>query len=545
MITPNNKHGKKALCLLIAFIINTHLFSQEKLHIDINTFGIASAHNNIQPHYQHANNWGIIAPLDKSSLFLQPRINYKWIETDKFLLKTGISGVIKNQYEDSFLQEIYLSGNIFRLIDFSFGKEAYTPLSINDTLTVGGFLYNSNARPIPRFTIGFFNYVSVPLTNDYIRIKGGISHGWLNDDRTASLKSNSADNILLHEKWFYLQINTKSIQPHIGLSHSSLMGGTRADGTKVPLDYWASFFAKGSDHVPGDKYNAAGAHEGFWDFGFDTQYGDQKVKIYLQKPFADGSGMNILTLRNKDFKIGTLVDIHGIKWFNKLSFELIRTDYQSGAGIPDPIYPKDHEKSGQIIWLHKVEDYDKFMSDNFGEETSGWTKKDVTSYLETNFNEGHKYGGRDDYNNNGSYYNGWSYHHQNIGFPLYHNNDLVSMYAPNWNTNNTVSFKNTRVKAIHIGMEGLLAEQISYLIKATYTINYGSYGEEYIARYSWEVSDNYLYEGGRSQYYTNLQLKYTPRLMPKLVLNTSLSYDGGQLYNAFGCMFGINYLPFK
>ncbi len=515
--------------------------AQEKIQVDFKTYGFASDEE-LLPHYLYTNNWGVITPLDDSNLFLQGNASYQIVNQQHFKLNAGAGFVLKNHIDDSFLQEIYLRGQLFQMIDFSIGKEAYTSLSYNDTLSVGGFLFNSNARPLPRITIGFYDYVPVGFLNNWVEVRGGISQGWLNDDRTSENRNNSASDVLLHEKWAYARLGKTKIQPYLGLVHSSLFGGTRPDGTKIPIDFWATFLAKGSEKLGGgEATNAAGAHEGFWDFGFYTSVDNVKLQVYYQMPFADGSGMKIWNFRNKDYKLGILAKVANVSWLNQVSFEIIRTDYQSGAGTADPYYPAGTPKEGQIIWMRDIDDFDQFMYDTFGEVTTGWQEQDVQNYLKQNCNHGNDYGGRDDYNNNGSYYNGWTYEGQNIGFPLYHTYSQSKSYFSDWEANQRVIMKNTRVRAVHVGLQGSINNNLDYLLKCTYSKNYGSYSEQYANRESWDEKEGYPYKGGKTECYTYLGLNYQPQKIKQLSFNSSLSYDTGQLYSSFAWMIGINY----
>jgi hypothetical protein len=156
-------------------------------------------------------------------------------------------------------------------------------------------------------------------------------------------------------------------------------------------------------------------------------------------------------------------------------------------------------------------------------------------------NYGHEYGGRDDYNNNGTYYNGWTYHKQSFGMPLYHSKHQTSLIDPSWVSNESVIFKNTRVRAVHIGMRGEIAKGLKYLLRLTHSRNYGSYSEEYTSRYSWTKEEDFLYESGKNQTYTQLQLRYRSKNWDRLQLSTSLSVDAGELYNSLGLLAGVSY----
>ncbi|WP_075603530.1 capsule assembly Wzi family protein [Saccharicrinis aurantiacus] len=540
---------KRILSALYVLIFVSNINSQDKLNVNVNTFGLVSSNDQIVPHYQHSNNWGIVSPLDESNFFLQAGLSYQILNNRNISLKTGISVVGKDNIDDSFLQEIFISGKAFNFLNFSLGKEAYSPVAYDDRITVGSFLYNSNARPVPRITVGIYEYLPLGFTNDWFAIRGGISEGVLNDDRTKKEKNNSANNVLLHEKWAYGRFGKGKVQPYVGIVHSAIHGGTRPDGTKIPVDYWATFFASGSETLGGgEATNAAGAHEGFWDFGIYTDIGKHSVQAYIQKPFADGSGMNFWRFNNKDFKIGLIADVKDIKWLNKFSIEFMRTDHQSGPGTPDPYYPvayNGHGK-GHIIWDDDInDDYDRFMHEVFDQTSTGWQKDAVWEHIRNETNYGYKFGGRDDYNNNGSYYNGWTYHGQNLGNPLYHTSEMVTAYAPDYEQRDAVRFMNTRVRAVHLGLQGSIIPALDYLFKTTITNNFGSYSEEYVTRESWEEVENYYYKGGKTQVYSFLELNYMPKKLDKLQFSSSIAYDGGQLYNSFGWSLGLKYKPFN
>jgi len=530
------------LSVFLIFQTASILLGQRTLELNIDGSGIITPQDKLMPHYMYSNNWGIISPAQESALYMQVGGSYQIFNYKKFELKTGISGIIKNKTDESILHQAYLRARLFKTIDISIGKEAYSPISYNDTLTVGGFLINNNSRPIPKVIMGIYEYFPIAFTKNWVEIKGGITHGWLNDDRTKEGLSNSAQSPYLHEKWAYIRLGNTKYQPFAGLVHNSIYGGTRPNGRKIPIDYVATFFGKGSEKIGGgEAFNAAGAHEGFWDFGFYTTVKWADILVYIQRPFADGSGMKIWEPKNRDFKIGGIFNLHNFNFIEKFAIEIIRTDYQSGPGLPDPIYPEGHPKDGEVIFLDKVDDYDAFMFETFGETTNGWGKDDVMDYLVKEQNHGYNYGGRDDYNNNGSYHNGWTYHDQLFGMPLYHSQLETSLMDPEWIPNNAKAIKNTRVRAFHLGMEGQLITGFDYLLKFTFTNNLGSYSEEYIMRYSWTKKDDFLYESGKNQTYSQLQLNYTPKKLKNMIFKTSLSFDTGELYQSFGVMAGLSY----
>ena len=526
------------------FFLNfTGLTAQNKIQIHVQSQVHVSSKDNLLPLYQYSNQWGIISPFEQGQALIMVGGKYKFLDKKNVELEFGMSAVAKNKVDDSFLHEAYFKGRILNTFDFCLGKQANTPISINDKLTTGGFMMNSNARPIPRAKVGMFDYWPVSFLADLIEVKGGLSHGVLNDNRTSAGRGNSADNVLVHEKWTYVRLGKIKVKPYVGLFHGTLYGGIRPNGYEIPTDFWATFFANGSDKVGGgEATNAAGAHDGFWDIGINYESSLGYFQVYIHKPYADGTGLKINKERNKDYKVGLYVDLKNTKRIKKISVELIKTDYQAGSGIPDPLYPEGHQNAGEMILVDEIEDYDIFMLDVFGVETEGYTSWHLMRYLEKVQNHGKKYGSRDDYNNNGTYYNAWTYNRQPMGLPLYHTYWQAKAYAPNWIPNNFGAFMNNRIQGFHIGLEGELSN-LSYLFKSTYTFNKGTYGEQYIRRYSWVEDPDFFYKEGKGKVYTYLSLTYKSKKWQDVNFQGSISYDFGELYNAFGCSLGISYSP--
>ncbi len=539
------KNSVRTIVTLMFTIMFTEVvvYGQNKLNVDVSSEIVTTTNNSLLAHYQYSNQWGVVSPYDSAQWLLNAGIKYQFINKKNFNLKGGVRGVVKDKLEDSFLQEIYLDVKILKIIDFSIGKEEYSPISIDDDITVGGFLRNNNYRPIPRIQIGFWNYVPVGFLNNVIEVKGGLSHGLLNDDRTAQGVQPSAKNVQVHEKWAYIRLGEKyRVQPYIGMFHGALLGGESYDGEEIPIDYWATFFGKGSDKIGlwTEAANAAGAHDGFWDFGLDTEVKGIGVNFYCQKPFADKTGILLYDFRNKDYKIGAIANFKTNGLLQKMSVELIKTDVQSGYGLPDML-----DENGNIIFIMSMDEseYDDLIMQVFGEEVHGFDYEDAKAYFIENQNHGYEYNGRDNYNNNGLYYNSWTYQGMPMGLPLYHTYKLAKAYAPNWNANNIETFVNQRVKGVHIGVEGEIIENLNYLLKATYTNNLGSYNEEFLNRYSWTSDDENIYKGGKKEVYTYLDLNYKFKNYSDFSMNLSLSYDFGELYHSFGCNFGIKYVP--
>ncbi len=491
----------------------------------------------LQPLWGYANEWGVYSAFDKNESVVLMRAGYRLVNHEKFQLEAGVGGVMKNAFGDGFLHEAFLSGR-WHMIGFQAGMMAYTPLAVDDRLTSGSFLMSSNARPIPRVGIGLFDYYTLPILGKRIAIRGGIYQGWLlNDDDFAT----STDDVLLHEKFAYMRWNGARIKPYFGLTHSAYYGGVLYDGTKIETDFWATFTATGSSKVGGgEATNAAGEHFGLWDFGIDYDGDDYFMKLYYQKPFADGSGMKLVNGRNRDHILGVYFRTNARQLLSGLSLEWVKTDYQSGSGTPDPFDPVKNEG----VWPGEISDANsqQWMANRFPEvDAQGWKRDDVYNFLKHEWNHDQSFGGRDNYMNNGLYPQGWTHKGLSSGTPLLHTMQMARAYAPDGIFNGAMNFVNTRVVALHAGAEGFFNDRLSYRLKYTCSWNKGSYIGTYTGHYSWDRTPGYYFDNTKMEHYSYYRMDYRMKLKKNITIFGVAAYDFGDLYRSFGAHIGIKF----
>jgi len=518
------------ILIVILFPAKQSVYGQEeKLTIEIAGYGIAAT-DSMQPLWNYANQWGTFSPLTKGEGVFAGKVYYNFLEKKNISLQVGVAGVAKTDLNDSFIQEAFLRMK-FWWFDVSTGLEAYSAVAYNDELSSGMFLISSNARPVPRVTIGIYDYLPLGFTKNWVEIRGAISQGFLGDDRGS--KGNS--DVLLHEKWAYVRLGNLRWKPYAGLVHSALFGGTKPNGDKIPIDFWATFKGGASERL--GETNATGAHMGLWDFGLYFPAEKWQGHLYFQKPFADNSGMRLRRFRNKDYYLGVSVKSNRHNSISRISVEYFKSTWQSGPGTPDPYDPDE----GHIVFPGDVEDVDSYMLERFGIETEDWSTKDLSEFLMDEWNYGYEFGGRDDYLNNGQYYAGWTHHGLSMGIPLYHTAEQVRHYAKDWNFQDRMVFINNRVNAFHIGVEGWVNDQLFYRFKGTYTNNKGSYGEEFYGRYSWDSTPDYFFEGSKNQFYTGIEVNWQIKNDWPVKIIGVLGYDFGELYYSFGGRLGVVY----
>ncbi len=515
--------------IFLFFIVPLSSAQNDKLTIEVAGYGGGST-DSLQPLWNYANQWGIFSPLTKGEGVLTGKVNYHFLDKKNISIKAGVSGVLKTDWGESFIQEAFLRMK-FWWFDLSMGMEAYSPVAYDDNLASGMFLISSNARPVPKVTVGIFDFLPLGFTKNWVEIRGGMTQGLLGDDR--GVKGTS--DVLLHEKWAYVRLGNLRWQPYAGLVHSALFGGTKPNGDEIPIDFWATFIGGASERL--GETNATGAHMGLWDFGLYFPAEKWQGHLYFQKPFADNSGMRLRRLRNKDYYLGVSVKSNRHNPISGISVEYFKSIWQGGPGTPDPYDPEENH----IVFPDYIEDVDAYMMERFGMETEGWTGNDLHAFLKDEWNYGYDFGGRDDYMNNYEYYAGWTHHGLSMGIPFYHTAEQVRQYAPGWDFQDSRIFVNNRVNAFHIGVEGWICNQLSYRFKGTYTNNKGSYGEEYYGRYSWESIPDYFFSRSKSQFYTGAELNWKIKKDLPLTVSTVVGYDFGELYHSFGGRMGIVY----
>ncbi len=448
-----------------------------------------------------------------------------------------------NEFDKLYLHTGYLSAN-WHFAELRVGRHTFDPIFEKSYQGQGSFLFGDNSRPVTRITVSLPRYTSLPFSLNKIQVKGGISHGWLND-KNEYLHHNK---VLLHEKYAYIRWNGHIWKPYAGLNHSALLGGYYYSAgsytkEKIPVDFIATFFGSESSKIGGgEETNAAGGHMGLYDIGFYKIVPYGSFRFYFQLPFSDASGMKKPFIRNKDQIIGINWQSASSSYLSNITIEWAKTSYQSGNGTPDAmvIWP---DGSGRELIVTFMLDDEAFRN-NLMKKLSGndiyieYTKEEVVNYLRDRFNRGKPFGGRDGYMNNGMYPAGWSYYDMIMGSPLslsYRQlNHLKNEQIGNYRR---VNILNDRYKAIHIGARGDLNLNFTWEAMLTYSLNYGSYYQQYSGRYTWDELEDYFFKGGKKQLYSMIGLSWKQQYLTNLELKAKIAVDNGEIYRSKGIKF--------
>ena len=404
--------GKISRVFIFQLFLIANVIAQSSLNLGFKS-ELSSSLENTAPFWASVNRWGITIPNQNSML---NTINFSSsIDIKKSVqLMFGVENTIVNLGDDAILPELYI-GASYKWFKIMGGRkktqlgENYSPLSL------GSMIVSSNALPVPRVSFLIPDYRLIKVKNIPIKIKGGMSHGWLD-------KGLYLETPLLHEKWLYLSYENEKISTYLGVVNEAIWGGATTEFGPQPdsfKDFLRVFFLSSGPSVATahEKTNALGNHLGMWDLGFWIKKASHKLHFYLQHPFEDQSGA---------------------RWL------LNYTDGLWGMAI----HSKDQEAFFSDIVVELLYTMDQSGSEEVSDSTYGW----------------------DDYYNNYLYRGGWVYKRKVIGNPMF---TLGKNEIRDW-----PHIVNNRIIAIHTGFEGNITSSFQYRTLFTYSKNYGTYHDK-------------------------------------------------------------------
>ncbi len=367
---------------------------------------------NQTPFWLQSNRHGVYSP-NGSQWMNRLRTHHFLGLTDSVTLTAGADLVARPGGNST----VYFNQGYLKLTGYGLEIAAgrfYNSSPTNDPeLSMGSLGVSHNAIPIPQIRFGLADWTPLPFTNEFVEIKGHITHGWLGSRRYIS-------NVLLHEKAAHIRFGgNASFRPYVGIGHYVKWSGIDPSGREVPsrfTDFINVFFAFGGDEeTPGpDQTYALGDHLGALDFGFFLNLNDYDIVVYRQFPFELLT--NVLLKSYMDALTGISVTFpDDVRFLDRFLYEFLYTKFQAGPReLRDDRAPDD----------------------------------------------------RGDYRYNENYYNhyfyrtGWAYNLRTIGNPLFTlNEDNLGIF-------------NNRIVAHHIAFTSTI-ESVSLTGRATYSRNYG------------------------------------------------------------------------
>ena len=394
--------------------------AQDSIYYRIGSSAVIST-GETAPFWLHSNSFGLYSTASCASVssveirrdFGQSRKEtLHWIDYG-----FGLSGVARadDKGDDVFLHEYYAKVRMFNFLDLIVGARKEYFGCQDSILSSGSLLFSTNARPIPKITMGIEQYSAIPFTRGYIQIKGAVVHGWMNDERYV-------ENTLLHHKYVYVKLGGKlPVNLHYGFNHAVQWGGTIPVFGKQPTgfkDFMHIFMGKnGTDKNNIHEYNnSLGNHILSQSLQFDVKTKNSKISVYWQNINEDPPRKFVWnTMNTPDGLWGISLRNNNFPYISGLLYEYLNTTDQSGPY---------HDKDGII------------------------------------------YGGNDCYFFNGIYQSGWAYFARTIGTPF--------ITPPVKNTNGTYSAYNNRTKVHHFGTNGSIFGY-RYKFLTSLSKSYGTY----------------------------------------------------------------------
>lgn len=356
-------------------------------------------------------------------------------------------------------------------------------------LGTGGLNYSGNSTPVPQVRIEVPQYVDIPGTNSWLKVKGHIAYGMFLDHNfqedftAANPTARYAKNVFYHSKALFLKVGKPSSFPltiEAGLEMYSQFGGdfyTHRDGNYLsmpskPMDFFKAFIPlSGSDETPDvEQTNISGNQLGNWHLAFTLHTAPVDIRLYGEHMFEDFSQLFFFeyqTNRNRekeivyypwrDIQLGIAVrnKTNFLRFVSNVQYEYMSMYDQSGAGYNDP-------------------------SDYFYEQMDGC----------------------DDYYNHGIY-PGWHYYGMGIGNPL--------VVSPVYNTDGRLVFCGNRLIAHNVGVNGVLdaKQTFMYRLKYTYSENWGTYYNPFKEKkYTTSLLADILFAPQKSKWLFSLSVAY-------------------------------------
>ena len=405
----------------------------------------------------------------------------------------GVDLVGAVNYNSAFIvQQAYVEGRWLHGV-LTAGSKQWAAELKNNELSSGAQTLGINARPVPQLRLALPEYWSVPFTNGWLSLKGHIAYGMTTDgdwqEDFTSRRSKYTTNTFYHSKAGYIKIgkNESHVSMELGLEMAAQFGGTSyivgSDGTIVQVDnsndfnsFVNAFVPGGADAVETTYQNSEGNQLGSWLARLNFEYPSWSLGLYADHFFEDHSQMFLLDYDGygsghewnvrkdkryllyslKDMMLGVELNLKHCSWTDALVVEYLYSKYQSG-----PIY-HDHNSN---------------IPDHIG--------------------------GVDNYYNH-YIFSGWQHWGQVIGNPLYR--------SPIYNDDGTISVKNSRFMAFHMGIDGRPAENITYRLLGTWQEGLGTYAMPYTGKrhnvsfmaeatysfaHDWKVRGAYAMDFGR------------------------------------------------
>ncbi len=341
-----------------------------------------------------------------------------------------IDGNVSKTETRLFPGELYAQGKVY-FVNVYAGYKRQVFGNQDEELSSGGMLWSQNSRPMPKLSIESNNYIAIPYTKGFVEIKGGISHGWFENQK--DLKG-----LLLHHKYAYIRLGGSfPVNLSYGIQHVAQWGGQSSVYGSMPanLNNYLRIFmgSSGSSSANwSDQENALGNHIISQNLGLDLKLKSVVASFYWQSIAEDSPVKKFITNTPtiEDGLWGMSVKLRKFNLLNHFVFEYLSTTDQNGPW---------HDLDGVI------------------------------------------YGGQDGYYGNSLIPNGWSYKRMTIGNPW--------LTSPKYNKDGSTTIINNTVRLYYFSGKGSI-KTVNYRLTLAYSENFGHTAPIYTSykrQLSWQL----------------------------------------------------------
>ena len=382
-----------------------------------------------------------------------------------------------------YLQQCYAALSYDRLFVEAGSREQRLVVR-NEQLSVGSFVKGINAKPIPQVHFGTSDFWNVPFTDNWLQAHFDFGYGKFLDSGYKDDVFNSASAVntlyatgaLYHQKHLYLRSNPKKrIFGVAGIEHVVIFGGAghsyengvlvTKEKSSTLRDCWNVLLPLGDgNYYENNAFEdwRYGNHIGMmtYQIGWNIDSHHQ-LQAYLDNPFEDGSGIR---------KGNGWDGLWGIEYSNS----------SSGSQIVRSAVVEFFQSTNQCGPLH-------WSSNDYPEPV----RSQVTDHIR----------GNDNYYNH-SFYGGYTHYGMSPGIGL--------IPSPIYNKDGCMDYRDNRVKAWHVGINGEITEGLSYVAKGSYREGWGTYYAPLAAKHHsfdamlqgiysigyWQLSAAYAFDRG-------------------------------------------------
>lgn len=365
---------------------------------------------------------------------------------------TGAVDAIAAVHADhkAYLQQCYANVQ-WKHFFLEVGSREHQQVVRDNLLSIGSFIKGTNAKPIPQVHFGTDGFWDVPFTKQWVQIDFDFGYGKFIDSnyrkdvfqQSGNANYQYATGAYYHQKHLYIRSNpNKRFFVTVGIEHAAQFGGTNysyIDGVLTPKEkphnlkaFWKVILPIGDSNY--FENNALedwvyGNHIGVmtYQLGWNINK-DHQLQVYLDNPFEDGSGVR---------KGNGFDGLWGMQYSNKAQGR----KYVRGAVFE---YFQSTNQSGPLHW----------DSGDYPEPARSQITDKVT--------------GNDNYYNHG-FYDSYAHYGMTPGIAL--------ITSPIYNKDGQSWYRDNRVKAWHVGINGELTDHLSYVVKGSYRQGWGTYNQ--------------------------------------------------------------------